>query len=99
MCIRDRPILIAMDEQQTKRGGAGRFLWLLVILAIVVLWWYLRPEGDRGAAQAQLDADAAAAVTDPDDILVDLVDDASPAAIEQALGLHLVLVDDAGTAE
>jgi serine protease len=87
-----------MDEQQTKRGGAGKILWLLVILAIVVLWWYFRPDGERGVAQAQLDADAAAAVTDPDDILVDLVDDASPDAIEQALGIDLVLVSDAGTA-
>jgi serine protease len=86
-----------MDEQ-TKRGGAGRLLWLLVILATVVLWWYFRPEGDRGAAQAQIDADAAAAVTDPDDILVDLRDDAAPDAIEQALGIDLVLVDDSGTA-
>jgi serine protease len=88
-----------MDEQQTRRGGAGRILWLLLIFAMVVLWWYFRPDGDRGAAQAQIDADTAAAVTDPDDILVDLVDDATPDAIERALGIDLVLVDDAGTAE
>lgn len=87
-----------MDEQQTKRGGAGRILWLLVILLIVVLWWYFRPEGDRGATAAQLEADAAAAVTDPDDILVDLVDDATPDAIEREFGIDLVLVSDAGTA-
>jgi serine protease len=87
-----------MDEQQTKRGGAGRILWLLVILVIVVLWWYFRPDADRGATEAQLEADHAAAVTDPDDIVVDLVDDASPDAIEQALGIDLVLVSDAGTA-
>jgi serine protease len=88
-----------MDEQQTKRGGAGKILWLLVTLAIVVLWWYFRPDAERGATAAQLDADAAAAVTDPDDILVDLVDDATPDAIERALGIDLVLVSDAGTAE
>jgi serine protease len=87
-----------MDEQQTKRGGAGKILWLLVILAIVVLWWYFQPDGQRGIAQAQLDEDAAAAVTDPDDILIDLVDDATPDAIEQALGIDLVLVSDAGPA-
>ncbi|HSK00865.1 MAG TPA: S8 family serine peptidase [Kofleriaceae bacterium] len=88
-----------MDEQQTKRGGAGKILWLLVILAIVVLWWYFQPDGQRGVAQAELDEDAAAAVTDPDDILVDLVDDASPDAIERELGIDLVLVSDAGPAE
>ena len=27
-----------MDEQQPKRGGASRFLWILVLLAVVVLW-------------------------------------------------------------
>jgi serine protease len=86
-----------MDEQMTKRG-AGRFLWLLVILAILVLWWYFRVDADRGATEAQLEADAAAAVTDPDDILVDLKDDATPDAIERALGIDLVLVDDSGTA-
>src|SRR5262249_35504484 len=64
-----------------------------------VLWWYFRPDGEHHrAAQAQLDADTAAAVTDPDEILVDLADDASPGPIEQALGIHLVLVDDSGTA-
>lgn len=87
-----------MDEQQTKRGGAGRILWLLVILAIVVLWWWTRPDGAGGPSQAQLDADAAAAVTDPDDIIVDLRDDAAPDAIERELGIDLVLVSDAGTA-
>jgi len=87
-----------MDEHQTRRAGAGKVLWLLVFFSIVVLWWFFRPDGDRGATQAQIEADAAAAVTDPDDILVDLVDDATPDAIERALGIDLVLVDDAGTA-
>src|SRR5256885_725086 len=32
-----------MDEQTPKRNGLGRFLWLFVILAIVLLWWYFRP--------------------------------------------------------
>src|SRR5258705_2802836 len=86
-----------MDEQTTRRG-AGRFLWLFVILAILVLWWYFRSEGDKGATQAQLDTDTAAAVTDPDDILVDLKDNATPDAIERALGIDLVLVDDSGEA-
>jgi serine protease len=90
-----------MDEQQPKRGGSGRFLWLLVILAIVVLWWYFRPEGAPGATLAAQRADAVAAATDPDDILVDLQDDATPAAIaaiERAAGIRLVLVDDTAAA-
>jgi serine protease len=87
-----------MDEQQTKRSGLGRFLWLFVILAIIVLWWWFRPEGHDKATLAEQDADRAAAVTDPDDILIDLKDDATPDAIEQALGIQLVLADESGEA-
>src|SRR5205814_7598208 len=67
-----------MDEQQPKRGGLGRLLWFFVILAVVVLWWYLRPEADPGATATAQAADAYTAPTDPDDILVDLRDDATP---------------------
>lgn len=85
------------DEQEApKKPGASRILWLLVALAIVLLWWYFRPEGAHKVAQP-LDADAAAAV-DPDDILVDLKDDATPAAIERDLGIQLTLVDNSGEA-
>jgi serine protease len=90
-----------MDEQQPKRAGVGRFLWLFVILAIVVLWWYSRPEGDPGATLQAQEADAVAAATDPDDILVDLKDDVTPAAIaaiEREVGVQLVLVDDTAAA-
>ena len=90
-----------MDEQQPKRAGVGRFLWLFVILAIVVLWWYSRPEGDPGATLQAQEADAVAAATDPDDILVDLKDDVTPAAIAaiaRAVGIQLVLVDDTAAA-
>jgi serine protease len=90
-----------MDEQQPKRSGGGRFLWLFVLLSIVVLWWYFRPEGDRGATLAEQAADAVAAATDPDDILVDLKDDVTPeaiAAVERAEGIHLTLVDDTAAA-
>ncbi|TMQ03909.1 MAG: peptidase S8 [Deltaproteobacteria bacterium] len=90
-----------MDEQQSKRSGAGRVLWLLVLLAIVALWWYFRPEGDPGATLAAQRADAVAAATDPDDILVDLRDDATPAtiaAIERDVGVRLALVDDTAAA-
>lgn len=90
-----------MDEQQTRRGGASRLLWVLVLLAIVVLWWYFRPEGDRGASRAVEQEDAYLAPTEPDEILVDLKDDATPAmiaAIERAAGIRLALVDDTAAA-
>jgi serine protease len=89
-----------MDEQQPKRG-LGRLLWLFVILAVVVLWWFSRPDVDPGATLAAQEADAIAAATDPDDILVDLKDDVTPAAIaaiERAVGVQLVLVDDTAAA-
>lgn len=90
-----------MDEQETKRGGPfGKLLWLLVLLAIVVLWWYFRGRSEDTLARQEIrQADyVAAADTDPDDILVDLKDDASPDAIERELGIDLVLVDDSGIA-
>jgi serine protease len=85
-----------MDEQQPKRGG-GRLLWFLVILAMVVLWWWFRPGSDPGAAREVEVADAYAAAIEPDEILVDLKDNATPAiiaAIEREVGIRLVLVDD-----
>jgi serine protease len=86
-----------MDEQQPKRGGLGRFLWLFVLLAIVVLWWYFRPDPAATADLAAERADAVAAVTDPDDVLVDLKDNTTPEAIatlSREVGVTLVLVDD-----
>jgi serine protease len=93
-----------MDEQEKKRGGPfGKLLWLLVIVAIVVLWWYFRGQEeneDTADRRAMIAADYQAALdTDPDDILVDLKDDASPDAIEKEFGIDLVLVDDSGVAE
>src|SRR5215468_3884119 len=73
------------------------WVWALLLVALVFVWWYLRPEEDEGASNAQLEADRAAAVNaDPDDILVDLRDDATPAqvaAIQRDLGIELTLVD------
>ncbi|MEJ7600708.1 MAG: S8 family serine peptidase [Kofleriaceae bacterium] len=88
-----------MDQEQPKRSnGLGRFLWLFVILAVIVLWWWFKPEHDAGVSLAEEQADAIAAVTDPDDILIDLKDNATPDAIERALGIDLVLVDNSGVA-
>jgi serine protease len=90
-----------MDEQEPKRSGGGRLLWLFVILAIVVLWWYFRPEAKLGATLEAERADAYAAATERDEILVDLKDDATPAmisAIEHDVGVRLALVDDTAAA-
>lgn len=84
-----------MDAKPSKRSA---LLWFLVLIAVVVLWWYLRPHEDAGAGRAQYEADRVAAVgADPDDVIVDLRDDASPAlvaSIEQRLGIDLVLISD-----
>ena len=95
------PYTWGMDEQQSKRGGPGRILWVLVLLAIVVLWWYFRPEHDQGVALATEQSDADRAPTEPGEILVDLKDDATPAmiaAIERDAGIRLALVDDTAAA-
>ena len=82
-----------MHEIQAKHGT--RVLWLSVVMGLVATWWTHRPDEDAAPSATQLAADYAAADTDPDDILVDLKDDASPAtiaAIERDLGIDLVLV-------
>ena len=90
-----------MDEQEPKRSGVGRLLWLFVILAIVVAWWFLKPDGDKHQAQLDSqDADATAAI-DRSDVLVDLRDDATPAqiaAVEHEANIQLTLVDDTAAA-
>src|SRR5687768_10200340 len=87
--------MFVMADEETKPSGTNRVLWLFVILALVFLWWYFRPESETKT----INTDATAyADTDPDDILVDLKDGTSPSAIEAALGIDLVLVDDSGVA-
>ncbi len=84
-----------MDGKPAKRSA---LLWLLVLLAVVVLWWYLRPAPDEGASNARIESDRIAAIgADPDDVIVDLRDDASPAlvaSIEREHGIDLVLISD-----
>jgi serine protease len=85
------------DQPETNQSrGVSRFLWLFVILALVLLWWYFRTPDEQAA---QIDANDYAAETDPDDILVDLKDGTKPDAIEQAFGIDLVLVDQSGEAK
>src|SRR5689334_9043871 len=91
---RCRYTLHNMDAQSGKRKSS--LVWLLVLFAVIFLWWYTRPGEDAGARAADIEADRAAALgADPDDILVDLRDDASDAtvaALDRDLGIDLQLV-------
>ena len=85
-----------MAQAQSKKS---QVLWLLVLAAVIFLWWYLRPQPDDDAATAaDIAADTRAAVgMDPDDLLIDLRDDATAAqvaAIDRDLGLDLQLVSN-----
>jgi serine protease len=87
------------EATQEKKARSNNVLWILVLVAVVVLWWWFRPEGAHHKALPKAD-DAAQVTTDgadPDDILVDLRDDASAAqvrALDQDLGIDLQLVAD-----
>jgi len=88
-----------MDDAGSTKRKRSNLVWLLVILAVVLVWIYWRPGSDNGATAAQIAADrqAAMAATDPDDILVDLKDDVSDAdvaALERDVGIHLKLVSN-----
>ena len=88
-----------MDEETPpKRGSSlGKILWLLVIVALVLLYWHFRGKPDPGTTDAEQAADRVSATTDPDDILVDLKDSVTPdeiSAIEREAGIQLALVDD-----
>ncbi len=80
--------------RDTKRPLAS-LLWLLVLVGVVLLWWYFKPgEEHKNTIPAN---DPAYALGDPDDILVDLVDDASAtqvATLEREFGFKLNLVSD-----
>jgi serine protease len=74
-------------------------VWLFLLIAVVIAWWFLRGQcaTDSTAATPSAEAAALAAGADPDDILVDLKDDATPAQIERIereLGIDLVLVSN-----
>ena len=73
-----------------------------MIVAIAALWWYFHGRGTTHADKQELDADAVAAEM-PDEIIVDLADDATPdqiAALERDVGIHLTLdSDQAASAE
>jgi serine protease len=82
----------------TKRKSFPVF-WLFLLIAVVIAWWFLRGQcaTDSTAAIPSAEAAALAAGADPDDILVDLKDDATPAQIERIereFGIDLVLVSN-----
>lgn len=93
-----------MDEETpppAKRSSFGRILWLLVIAAVVILWWHYRRADEAVMDPDPVAQEAADRLTssdaDPDDILVDLKDDVTPARvaeIERAYGIDLQLVSD-----
>jgi serine protease len=87
-----------MTEQQLRtRASKSKFLWLLVGAATAVTAYVHRAELDPGVPFSEEWVDRMTAETDPDDILIDLVDNATPgmvAAIERDLGIDLVLVSD-----
>jgi serine protease len=89
-----------MDEQEAKRSRFSKLLWLLLVIALVLLWKYLRPDAAH-KSDPQMDAIAQAAI-DREDVLIDLKDDVSPAqiaAIEHSLGIRLEPVDRSGEAD
>lgn len=88
-------------EERTAGKKRGGLFWLLVLLAILLVWYFFRPAGADRAQAPSVDPagpaaqQAASAYADPDDILVDLQDsdtDADVAAIDRQLGIHLQLV-------
>ncbi len=87
-----------MDDSNDTKPKRFNVIWLLLLVAVLALWWVLHAGGLTGVSQAQIDSDRAAMVDmDPDDILIDLKDDVSDAVvkdIERQLGIKLVLVSD-----
>ena len=85
------------DEQQPPRkSGFSRIVWLLVIAALVIIWWRFREPASTKEAQIKASDPEAMLAMDPDDILVDLKDDATPAqiaAVEAEAHVTLALVD------
>ncbi len=76
-------------------GGRRNWVWLLVLIAVAVVWWVWKPPADNGRVADGADTAAALAEGDPDDVLVDLRDelsDAEVADVERRYGIDLQLV-------
>ena len=81
----------------TAKNPLSRFFWLLVIAAVVILFWLFRPAPDTGNTLAEQRADAASATAllDPSEIVLDLRNtdsDADVAKLANDYGLQLSLV-------
>jgi serine protease len=86
-----------MDKTTATPRKVGSLLWLLVIVSMVLLWWYFRPAPDTAQLGMPNSNDPAWSAGDPDDILVDLVDNATPgqvSSIEKDFGIKLKLVSN-----
>jgi serine protease len=86
-----------MEEPRSAKRPISSLLWLLVLVLIVVLWFYFRPGEEHHQNTLPASTDAAYAFGDPDDIIVDLVDDASAAQVatlEKEFGFKLNLVSN-----
>ncbi|GAB4566028.1 MAG: S8 family serine peptidase [Haliangiales bacterium] len=84
-----------MDEHNAPERKNRGFLWLVVLIAVVALWWFMRPDSVSDTATAYDDSAEALLDMDPDDLLIDLRDDVDAdtvADIERQLGIDLELV-------
>jgi serine protease len=84
-----------MEPRSAGKPKRGGLVWLLVLLAVVMVWLFFRPAGMDTAEPTDSTDPAHGALVDSDDILVDLRDDASEAdvaALEREFGIDLVLV-------
>jgi serine protease len=81
----------------SHKAGRRNWFWLLVLIAVALVWFFWKPPADNGRRADADDAAVAASAnaTDPDDILVDFRDDVSDADVARLgarYGLHLALV-------
>ena len=86
-----------MEERSAGKAKRGSLVWLLVLLAVVLVWLFFRPAGMDKAEPTDSSDPSFAVWADSDDILVDLRDDvtdADVASLERTFGIHLSLVSD-----
>ncbi|HWN69255.1 MAG TPA: S8 family peptidase, partial [Haliangium sp.] len=89
-----------MSEQTDTTRKGRNWLWLLVLVAVIALWWFTRPvRGEQALIQDQSPEAASEALgdVDPDDILLDLRDGVTSdvlAEIESLYRIDLELVSD-----
>jgi serine protease len=93
-----------MSEQNDTSRKSKSWVWLLVLVAVLALWWFTRPQRDDAQASAPETPNASSGIwtsdalgADPDDILLDLGDDTDlsvVADIERTFRIDLQLVSD-----